>query len=165
MLPLLFNNLLDVFKLGPDAQVVLGTSNIVSLKAFVVELKNNCPSCILVNVEGAVHSSVAATTEPVLPPKDKAEVYVPSPPFSSTDADKSLTSVQELPSQASVFAVEGSPPKSKACVLVAPPDPACDLAVFISPVSVHDDPSKFSTNADLPGLGKEEHFLQLPYQK
>ena len=34
-------------------------SFIVSLKAFAVELKNNCPSCF-VNVAGADHSKVVA---------------------------------------------------------------------------------------------------------
>ena len=36
-----------VFKAPPLAQVAPGKSNIVSLKVFAVELKNNCPSLFL----------------------------------------------------------------------------------------------------------------------
>ena len=42
-----------------------GISLIVSLKEFAVELKNNCPCCIWLNVAGAVNSSVAVSA--VLP--------------------------------------------------------------------------------------------------
>jgi len=55
-----------------DAHVPPGKSVIVSLKAFAVELKNNCPSCIWLNVAGAVHSSVTLTELGVAPPKATA---------------------------------------------------------------------------------------------
>jgi hypothetical protein len=47
----------------PLAQVAPGTSVIVSLKTFVVELKNNCPSVIFENTAGATNSSVAAVLD------------------------------------------------------------------------------------------------------
>ena len=92
------------------------------------------------------------------PPKHKASVAIPAPPFATPYLTKfkSATSVQADPFQTSVFAVrvtEGAsfPPKSMADVLLAPTPPPIDLAVFKSPTSVQLDPFQLSVSADSAG--------------
>ena len=139
---------------GPLAHVAPGISVIVSLKAFAVELKNNCPSTVFVNVDGAVHSSVAVVAlDPSYPPAAKAKRLVPDgdPPPEFLTVLKSATSVQVDPLKFSVIPTTAgagvNPPKAKASVLV--PDPLSpSLAVFKSPVSVQLDPLNVSVKAD-----------------
>ena len=94
----------------------------------------------------AFHSSVVAKAGD--PPKAKAAVKDPEPANPVFADGKSATSAHELPSQYSVFAnAPGSlfPPNNKTSVLTGPALPFPVLAVFISVVSVQDDPFHNST--------------------
>ena len=97
---------LPVFKAPPDAHVPAAASNNVSLKVFVVELKNNCPSTCFPNTAGAVNSSVDATTAVVLPDAAKEASVVPELAGCGPNlaVDKSAISVQLVPFQSSVVA-------------------------------------------------------------
>ena len=95
-----------MFKAPPEAHAPPGTFFSVILKAFVVELKNNCPSTVLVKSEGAVNSSVDATTAVVLPDAAKEASVVPELAGCGPNlaVDKSAISVQLVPFQSSVVA-------------------------------------------------------------
>ena len=71
---------------------------------FVVELKNNCPWVCFVNIAGADHSSTTDCPGGVVPPEYKPSACVPAglPVPCALACDKSATSVQLVPSQASV---------------------------------------------------------------
>jgi len=114
---------LAVLIFAPDAQAPAPKSVIVSLKAFAVELKNNCPSTCFVNVAGAVHSSVAAEYPGSIPPAAIASLLVPFPAICCPLAvPMSPISVQLDPSQNSVLAVTGvvPPPYIITSVLLDP---------------------------------------------
>ena len=130
----------------PLDHVAPAKSVIVSLKVFVVELKNNCPSTCFVNVEGAVNSSAAVVNDGALPPKAKLATVVPAEPTELLAVDKSATSVQDVPFQISVIPVTGGtfPPTAIAEVLSAPEPATPSLFVFMSATSVHEDPSQDS---------------------
>ena len=68
-----------MFKAVPLDHVPAGLSNKVSLKAFAVELKNNCPSVLCENTDGAVNSSVLARRGDSPPPIAKAAGEDPVP--------------------------------------------------------------------------------------
>ena len=72
---------LPEFKAPLDAHVAPGISVIVSLKVFVVELKNNCPSVICENTDGAINCSVDVTLTGVVlspPIASDAEALCPA---------------------------------------------------------------------------------------
>ena len=72
---------LPLFNPLADDQVPAVKSFNVSLKAFVVELKYNCPSCIWLNVAGADHSSVKSFLPLLSPPATNPSVLSdPIPP-------------------------------------------------------------------------------------
>jgi hypothetical protein len=135
---------------APDAQDVLGMSSIVSLKAFAVELKNNCPSVVFENTAGAVNSSVSVDIDGddpgTPPPKAKLATVVPAEPTEVLAVDKSATSVHDVPFQISVIPVRGGtfPATAIAEVLSAPEPATPSLFVFISLTSVQEEPSQDS---------------------
>ena len=95
-----------MFVLPPEDHVAPGISVIVSLKAFAVELKNNCPSTCWLNTAGASHSSVAVVILGAAHPDANAEALpVPAPLYISVlEVAKSATYVQLVPSHDSVVA-------------------------------------------------------------
>jgi hypothetical protein len=104
---------------------------------------------VLTNISGAVHSSVAAVTGGVPPPIAKAELDEPTPEDKFLLAvAKSFNSVQEDPSQNSVFATTGepavSPPKTIPLVCI-PAALKSTFAEFISAISVQLVPFQDST--------------------
>ena len=100
------------------------------------------------NVASAVHSSVTAVAEPVLPPKIIDLAAVAPPDEALLAVETSFSSVQLVPFQNSVFALKGgpeSPETSKALPLSNPDIEPSRLVVFISATSDQEVPSQVST--------------------
>ena len=110
---------------------------------------------MFVAVEGTVHSSVDVVIGDS-PPKESAIVFpVPTPPFVDLAVAISATSVQDVPSQYSVFAPSGagfSPPENTANVCTPDASP-CPLPLLSSAISVQEEPSHDSTLLPAAGAG------------